>query len=370
MADYDKDGATFDDLSLGLTAQFIDYEDYPTSGVLLVEVRNKRGLLQLPRGRQGIQGPPGEAARPFEHIELITDESELPDDPTEGQKSTGYVTEGEGEFWAWSERSGEFVNVGQFRGPQGDRGPSVQLVPGNIGTTAPGGEPSHGFTEVAPGVFEYHVSLPRGQQGPEGRRGPAGPSAAIQNAEDYNQEAGTPQVGSVLRYGALGRWEPAPYYAETGPYYPDAAAWTEYNQLVGTTAPQRTMVTVNVPAQPFPWRPRAFSGCHMAGPVDGNMAAEIRLGSDSGAIVARGVCYGGGDQWLQATPDYDGKPDQAVVAAGEDVTLFLVLRRLAGVLPWKHRKGLASLNVWCVPVTDDLVTGGGPAGVEFDGGVL
>ncbi|AKC03049.1 minor tail protein [Gordonia phage Gsput1] len=348
---YDEYGATWDDLALVLEANFIDYEAYPVTGSMLVEVRNKLGKVPLPRGKQGLQGPPGKAAKPFERVVKVASAGSLPGDPDADDKATAWVAEDTGLMWAWN--GSAFAAVGLFRGETGPMGPAVTILPGNVTATDPGTAPTHAFEKVSDGVYLYHVTLPRGARGPQGERGPEGPAAAISQASDYNQESGTPAVGSVLRMGALGKWEPTPNYREAGPYVPDASAWTEYNEIVGTTAPQRTVVSVNVPPQPFPWRPRAFASCHVAGPSDGTMSLEARLGSDSGQVIARGIAYGGGDKHVTAVPDFGGPvTESSVVAANTGVTVFLVMRRASGILPWKQRKGFGALQVWCVPVVN------------------
>ncbi|WNO25771.1 hypothetical protein SEA_GOIB_27 [Gordonia phage Goib] len=368
---YDEAGATFEDLALALRANFIDYENFPVSGSMIVEVQNGFGRIELPRGKRGPEGQPGRAAAPFDSVRAIASASNLPANPSESQKRTAYVARDTGMMHAWDDEAGAFGEVGLFRGAPGDRGPVAMILPGNVTATAPGSEPTHSFEDVGNGRYLYHVTIPRGEQGPDGDEGPPGPAAAITKAQDYNEASGTPAVGSVLRYGSLNKWEPAPYYQEVGPFRPDAAAYTEHNEIVGTLAPERTVVTLNVPGQTFPWRPRAFAGCHVAGPVDGDMALEVRIGGPAGALVARGVEYQANDQYVTTVPNFSGSaPETTVVPANTDVTLYMVMRRISGVAPWKQRKANASLEVWCVPVLDGSPAGAFPAGADFDGGEL
>ncbi|AXQ51863.1 minor tail protein [Gordonia phage Catfish] len=363
---YDDDGAVWDDLAIQLVANFVDLEDYPATGSLLVEVIGNKGALQLPRGRRGPQGVPGRAAAPFESVRAVSSSSALPSNPTDGQKRTAYVASDTGKMWAWDADANAFAEVGLFRGEKGDQGPAVRIVAGNIAASAPGGDPAFALEQIAPDTYALHVTLPRGEEGPEGGEGPPGPSAAIATAADYNSEAGTPAPGSVLRMGQLGMWEPAPYYQEVGPFSPDT--YTEHTGAVGTTAPQRTVASVAIPAQPFPWRPRAFAGCHVAGPVDGSMSLEVRLGAENGALVARGIEYDNNDKYCTTIPVTDTA--NSVVPAHTATTLFLIAKRNSGLAPWKQRKEFASLQVWAVPVLDGMPMGAVASGSVLDGGEL
>ncbi|WP_182359492.1 hypothetical protein [Tomitella gaofuii] len=355
MANYDDDGAVFDDLSLMLTANFIDYEDYPTSGNLMVEVRNDRGRIQLPRGRRGLPGQPGEAAKPFDGIKSIPTAENLPADPTEGQKSTAYVAQDTGIMWAWDAElaSPEFREVGLFRGERGPRGDTVQIVAGSITTTAPGSSPTQGFTEISDGVYRWDVTLPRGVEGPEGPVGPRGPAASVEEAADVEYDR-PPEPGDVLVYGDSAKWSPSPFFREIGPYSPKSEDWRS-GQGQWTSATQSVIATVDIPGLPWKWRPKVFGNVQMGSGLGTRVQCEVRLGSDSGIIVGVGPGrVNDNDQQCTISPrfgaDIHPNSDSAVVEAGAPVTLYLMRRRVSGGLLTAWFDYQSHLNVWCVPV--------------------
>lgn len=353
MVDYDSQGATWNDLALGLRANFIDYEDYPVTGNLLVEIRNNFGSVELPRGRTGPQGAPGKAAKPFESVRSIPTAASLPSNPTAVQKATAYVARDTGMMWAWDEtiEVPAYGEVGLFRGERGETGPTAEVVAGNIAATAPGTAPAHSYEEISPGVFAHHMTVPRGEEGPEGPEGPQGPAASIALAADVQFDT-PPKVGDVLTYTGLNKWQTGSVYRDVGPYSPDPAAWTTGGASAAT---QRTVVTLTIPAQPWPWRPKVTGHLRMGAGLGTRVDAELRIGSTDGAVCAVGCGPENGTTTAAIATAFPGvkmtpTSTYAVVPANTEVTLYLVARRVQGVLLTEFMAPGRDLQVWCSPV--------------------
>jgi hypothetical protein len=82
-------------------------------------VVNVLPINQGPPGLPGEQGPPG---APLNVVGELNDETEL---PIEGESGEAYIISGD--LYVWSSITEQFVNVGAFRGPQGEVGPGVPI---------------------------------------------------------------------------------------------------------------------------------------------------------------------------------------------------------------------------------------------------
>lgn len=91
-------------------------------------------------------------------------------------------------------------------------------------------------------------------------------------------------------------------------------------------ADPRTLATVTVPDPGFDWRPLCFAECDISSDINGTRPAlQVRLGSATGALYARGSGQLGANNWTmaQAVPRFDGP----ALSAGPDRTFYLVLTR-------------------------------------------
>lgn len=352
MAD---EGATWDDLALRLTANFIDYEDYPTSGSLLVEVRDGVGTLELPRGKQGAQGPPGRAAAPFEGVVSIATAGQLPASPTEAQKKQAYVPRDTGALWAWDQAAGRWVDVGLFRGPAGPAGAAPRIMAGGIAATDPGTDPDQWFEEISPGVYQWHMTVPRGDTGPPGPEGAVGPAASIASASDVDVSGGV-DPGDSLISGDDGVWRPA-RRAVAGPW--GQVNWIEPTQDYWTDGDDRLPVArVEVPGQLFDWRPLVFAGALVEVDGPGGATLEVEASGTEGGGNS-GVCGSASTLWsgfVSATPFSANQATaamSAVIPAGVASTVTMYVRSGAGgrarvrKLAGPGRSG--NLQVWAIP---------------------
>jgi hypothetical protein len=146
------------------------------------------GLIQGPPGPPGQQGDPGTGVR---ILGSLDDPSGLPPSAEVGD---GYLIDGD--LWVWT--GIDWDNVGNIRGPQGERGPDG--LPGAMGDTGPPGETG------PPG--------PPGEQGQRGDPGEPGPAGDPGQPGEQGEQGPPGDTGEPGPPGAPG---------DTGPEGPPGA---------------------------------------------------------------------------------------------------------------------------------------------------
>jgi len=166
--------------------------------------------LTGPQGPQGLEGPQGPIGPEGPQgtgltiLGTLTDQSELPGSPTNGD---AYIIAGD----LWVANAGTFSNAGPVQGPEGPTGPAgPQGIRGPTGLTGPAG------ADGADGAT--------GPQGPAGLTGPAG-------ADGVDGVDGAD--GSVWRSGA---GAPAASLGVDGDFYLDTDTGDVYRKAAGTYA--------------------------------------------------------------------------------------------------------------------------------------
>ncbi|MRH86177.1 hypothetical protein GFY24_01635 [Nocardia sp. SYP-A9097] len=319
------------------------------------------GSLELMTGSPGPTGPAGEACRAFRWEGDIADQAAL------SALSTKLGVAHAGKAWRvlstdtfvyWN--GSGFDNFVDAFGASGPDGASCTVSIGTVDTGPVHSDLQATITGTSPNLV-LNLTVPRGVQGGKGDPGSPGP---IRNAPDYMNGTHVDKAVPQWDSGA-GKWRPRPYPGLRGPWsLYDNNAWdggpgwaaTQSN----TGASPNTVARLNIPAQDVDWRPVIAGSVYfqtMEGEqtFDTRIDAEVRLGSDSGQIVALGSGTPSGiDAPCHFQPFFGTRltPDSTVgvVPAGQPVVLYVVLRRMTGGSNYSYYQGVAQILCWAQPV--------------------
>lgn len=171
----------------------------------------------------------------------------------------------------------------------GQPGPSPQLRNVNLtqiayGTSLP--SPAGSFSTVSPGgsgvpaVYDLNLSLNSGAPGT------AGANATLGAASDLS---GTPTVGYAL---TCDQTSPSTAFDYAAMPFGFVSVPTTINSTSGNST-TRTLCTVGVAAQPYPWYPWVSGSCVIGGTANTRVDLWASLASPSGQKVAYGDGYTG-----------------------------------------------------------------------------
>ena len=139
--------------------------DYPADASVTNVGNTTNAVLQfvIPRGQQGLQGPPGADGTSIEVQGAVTSFGDL---PTNAQEGDLWIVEDEGDIgYVWT--GSEWLNVGPIRGPEGPQGAAATIA---VGTTTTGTEGTNaavtnsGTSSTA--IFDFII--PKGSKGDTG----------------------------------------------------------------------------------------------------------------------------------------------------------------------------------------------------------
>ncbi|MBF6296293.1 hypothetical protein IU459_01895 [Nocardia amamiensis] len=320
------------------------------------------GSLELMTGTPGPQGEQGDAARPFRWEGDIADHTALT------ALAAKLTTAHAGKAWRvvatdtlvyWNGRG--FDSFAQAFGAHGPDGETCTVSIGTVDTGPVGSELQVTVVGEPPDLV-LNLTVPRGVQGRKGDPGGPGP---LRNAPDYAD--GIHADGAVPVWDdTIGKWKPRPYPGLRGPWsIVEGQAWDggagfAASQLNIATA-TKTVAQLNIPAQDVAWRPIVTGGVVVGTTEAWNqfttrVDAEVRIGTADGPIVALGAgMVTGADSYNRFQPFYATRgltPDSAVgvVAAGQAVTLYVVLRRNAGSSNYDYSMSRARIVCMARPV--------------------
>jgi hypothetical protein len=320
------------------------------------------GAFELPVGPPGDPGPPGPTAYPFRHEGDIADMAALNAlattlRPAHAGKAWRVVSTNRLMIWNGSAFDG-YPDAFGGHGPDGE--PNTLSI-GTVTTGAVGADVEITVTGVPP-AQTVNLVVPRGVKGLKGKIGGPGP---IRQASDYDNSVSHLDGMVPLWNAATAKWKPSAYPGWRGPWTVietqawDGSAGFATSQPNIATSPN-TIATLTIPAQDTAWRPFVTGGALVRTVVTDSSTRvdlEVRLGSDSGQIVAFGPGTGYGiDTYTTLLPHFatlamTPASSVGVVAAGAAATLVLVLRRNVGSGNYYYTRTGAHLAVWAVPVT-------------------
>jgi len=220
---------------------------------------------------------------------------------------------------------------------------------GAVTTLPAGSDATVALTELAPGgagisnVYQLNFGIPVGPTGASGSNSIfdfiAGGEAALTNAVGliWNEVTSLfdPVVPAASAAGQV-------YYASS------------INSTTGSSAGPRTLTSISVPPQPFPWFPTVSGGCVVTGTVNTQVNVQAFVGSTSGDQV--GVGYGVPGTPTQSVALMSGVPagsasGYGVVAAGTSATIVFAATQVASTSDaWSTASATSTFQVFTTPV--------------------
>ncbi|QIS16572.1 hypothetical protein [Nocardia arthritidis] len=326
------------------------------------------GSLELMTGSLGDTGPVGDPARPFQW------EGEIADQAVLSALAAKLDTAHAGKAWRvrgtdtlvyWNGTS--FDTFADAFGAAGPEGVACTVSVGTVDTGPVGSDLQVTVTGTPPNLT-MNLTVPRGVKGRKGDQGSPGP---IRKAPDY---ADGPHLdGAVPVWSkAVGKWVPRAYPGLRGPWsIVGGQAWDGgpgfADSMYNTSASPNIVARLNIPPQDCDWRPVVTGGViaqtvEDSQTFDTRVDAEVRLGSDSGQIVALGPGMGSGIAYhCGFQPFYGARvtPDSSVgvVRAGQPAVLNVVLRIITGKSNYNYIMDRAQVVCWVRPVAPAPISG-------------
>lgn len=311
-------------------------------------------------GEQGPDGPQGEAGTPFVWQGDIADRAALDAlIPTLRPAMAGYAFRLESDnsvmFWTGT----NFISFVDAFGGHGLTGQNNTLTIGTVTTGAVGSALIVSITGTPPSQT-LNLTVPRGGTGQKGLTGPPGP---IRNSTDYDNTI-THTNGMVPLWDeSAAKWVPTEWPGFRGPWSVlENQSWD--NPSTGFSADQtnistatNTIATINIPALPIRWRPYIIGGAVLkAEPTDftTRVDLEVRIGSNAGEIVARGVGSAVSQEWyVRLRPYFSATitPDSTTgtIAPSTATTLYVVIKKNLGSGNYSYKRAGAEILVWAHP---------------------
>ena len=318
-----------------------------------LELAGRDALIEVREGPCGPAGPQGGPAWPWEWQGDAADFAALealPLTTADARKAWRVVAENSIYVWTGVDWV-RFLNAFQAAGRQG---PANQLT-GTAVAGAVGSSAAAAITGTAPNQ-QLQITLPRGATGEQGDPGTAGAIADAADVADLTNA----RDSSILSWdSADDLWRPAPHPKLSGPW---SIAGSQFAAASNVSAPERTVATMTIPAQPVAYRPIVMSGqinikVHVSALDDTRIVVDIRLGSATGPIIGFGYPLSAPNntnvlfspRWEQAiTPD----STHATIAANQTATIYVVIKRISGSRTYTVVNQGAQLMMMAQPLKD------------------
>ncbi|MFI5781097.1 hypothetical protein [Nocardia sp. NPDC051570] len=319
------------------------------------------GSLELLTGTPGKQGPAGEPCHSFRWEGDIADQAALSALATKlGPAHAGK---------AWRVRSTDtlvywngsgFDTFADAFGAVGPDGTACTITLGTV-TTGPVGSKLQAIVTGTPPNLTLSLTVPRGVKGRRGNPGGPGP---IRRAGDYADATHIDRAVPTWD-AATQKWRPRPDPGLRGPWsLVGSQAWDGGNGFApsqwNVSASPMTVARLSIPAQDCDWRPVIAGGVFLANLEGPNsfktrVDCEVRMGSESGQIVALGTGFPGSVDIFCCFQEYYGTrvtPDSTigVVPAGQPAVFYVVVRRSVGQANYNYAQTDTQLLCWARPV--------------------
>ncbi|WP_159844939.1 hypothetical protein [Nocardia sp. CY41] len=319
------------------------------------------GSLELPVGTDGPTGPDGPPAAAFRWEGDIADSAALNAlattlRPVHAGKAYRVLSTNTLMYWNGT----SFDPFTEAFGGQGPDGQVNNITIGTVTTGAVGSDLIVTVTGTPPNLV-LNLTVPRGIKG---RKGDAGGPGPIRSAPDYQNGTHTQDMVPLWDTTA-NKWVPRPAPWWRGPWsINEGLSWNSTGAFVGSftnsnTTPN-TVAQLTVPAQDVAWRPFVTGGVTVSTVSTGSdtrIDAEVRIGSNSGQIVAIGAGLPYGVEWHNRLIPHFGSSAMTpggsvgVIAAGTATTLHVVLRRNLGTGNYNYVQSKSNITCWAVPVS-------------------
>ncbi|MFE3196272.1 hypothetical protein ACFXHA_45255 [Nocardia sp. NPDC059240] len=317
-----------------------------------IEVVDRQVLVELREGPPGTLGPQGDPSWPWTWAGDIASFAALQAlhlGTADARKAWRVVDEQA--LYLWSGM--EFVRMlGTFQAV-GHQAPPTTLA-GSATAGPTGSAAAVAITGTAPDQ-QLAITFPRGVTGDVGDPGVPGP---IRAAEDVGDLSGARQDAVLAWNAAAGEWQPRPAPRIGGPWAIAASQFTGGGSNL--SASPRTLATMNIPAQPYPWRPIVIAGNigiqnHVSAYDAGRVNVEIRLGAIDGPLIGYGVSTAlANNSVVQFYPRWDyaiaDGSTHATVAANVTAAIYVLAKRATGNANYSVQTANAQLVIMAQPL--------------------
>lgn len=338
-------GEVFDTVRPRLELRGVNDNNGEPIRTISLETTPTEGYLELPKGEPGQMGKPGPTQPVVQWQDAINSEAALPAGLGGGQAGWAWGNTTNGDVFIWL--GDAWLRLPHALTVIGPAGASNRLSIGTVTVLDPSQPAKATITGQVPNQV-LNLEIPKGEPGPQGKDGPAGP---IATAADFNA-AVAPQVGDVLAWNGT-KWSPKSFPTIRGPWTLGSSAFGELN----TDTASQVIAQLTIPAQSVACRPMVFGGVETNPRSNSTrIDTEVRLGSPTGTLVGLGPGIPA-DMYVTSRilPCLEGQftPSNApdVVPAGTQTELYVVQRRFFGSITWRSTRLRASLVAYLIPVT-------------------
>ncbi|MBF6459795.1 hypothetical protein IU433_12185 [Nocardia puris] len=313
------------------------------------ELIDRELLIEVREGPVGDRGPQGDPAWPWQWMgdaATFADLQALPLTTADARQAWRVIDENNLYLWTGAEWI-RFLNA--FQAP-GRQGPATVLT-GVANASSVGSSASATITGTAPNQV-LTITAPRGDPGDAGDAGVAG---AISDAVDVDITGA--RQDSVLAWDTVtSTWKTVPNPRLGGPWAIAGGQFGAGSNISG----DRTIATMNIPAQPVAWRPIIMSGSinikvHANVLDDTRVNIEVRLGAVDGPLIGYGHALAAtNNSMCQLVPRWEVAigPDSAhaTVAPNQTAAIYVVSKRASGPATYTITNQGAQLLVMAQPL--------------------
>lgn len=319
-----------------------------------VSLSTSASALELPTGPQGDPGPAGQPQPPFIKVGAIANVGARPGGLTAADRGKWWhrLDNGSMDFWD----GGAWVNSPNAVGVQGPVAPANTLTPLDVISDPKVTTPAVAIKPVNSSEQTIQLTVPAGNRG---ATGPAGTSGTITTSSDYDNTNGPVQRSMFAYSRVTRRFSPTPPPCGYGPWH-----WSSSDFIADYSASVDSfkVLTANIPALPFSWRPMVHGAVQLASSSTGSTHAYVfpRLYSETGIAVGIGVCYWQIYTDLCEITTHYGNPNAvamspsstyAVVPRGYPASILVMVERQGGTGSISFYQASAGFTVYAMPVS-------------------
>lgn len=338
------------DVQITMTG-IIEDETLPCT-VNTLEIIDDEGRLEIRSGPKGLTGPQGDPSYGIIFQGAIADQPTLDAvTVTFADKGKAWWVVASNEIRLWNGRMWIPFRLAMHN--TGHQGPPNVLT-GAAVTGATGSSASAALTGTSPNQV-LTLTVPQGIAGANGDPGVAG---RIQDASDVDTTTQSLGDNMVLQWNATeSMFVPAGSPTWRGPW---TIPGSKFAAASNASDAPRTIASMTVPAQPFPWRPYIYGRlpmqCHVQAVGDSRVDVEIRAGSEDGTLMAWGMGFPSANWiWTRIEPKYEQVMSPAstavgVIPAGQTSTFYVRLIRAVGTDNYSTVTDIAFLTVYAMPL--------------------
>lgn len=316
------------------------------------ELYDDTGRVEIRTGQKGLTGPQGDPSYGFEFMGAVADQAALDAiTVTRADRGKAWWVTATNQLRIWNGRF--WIPFDDALAGTGHQGPPNVLsgvaVTGTVGSSA-----AAELTGTSPNQV-LTLTVPRGATGATGDPGVAG---RIQDASDVDLTTTALGDNMVLKWNATtSKFEPAGSPTWRGPWTIGGNRFAAASNAAETP---RTLASMTVPAQPFPWRPyiigRVPLQAHVSAVGDSRVDIEVRIGSEDGTVIAYGIGFPTANYiWIKIIPRYPQVLSPAatnigVIPAGQTTAFFVRAVRAFGNANYSTVTDIAYLTVYAMPL--------------------